>query len=144
MSVSLTPQQTDELCRLKRLGPNDPRLITALIEQMMLTQNAVSSGGGGGGGGLVQIDQSTPGNTNGVQLVGTQQTTAPGSATSNGAIVAGATQVTFLAGPGTTVTVRGMPIVPGASITLTAAPGRTLDAVAFTVSGGTLYWITTT
>lgn len=88
--------------------------------------------------GKVGIDQTTPGTTNGVQLTGAQLTPVTSTVTTTGSVAAGKYSVEFIfssdfAGTILTVAYAG---ATDAVKSFEAPAGRTLAAIAYTISAG--------
>lgn len=105
-----------------------------------------SQGGGGGSGGLVQIDQTTPGTTNAVQLVGIVRNSAIAVETdsSNSPVPSDAKYVGFIFSPDFTGTVLGAAYAGpvDSSQDFTAPAGDVLGDIDYTVTAGNMRIVT--
>lgn len=88
---------------------------------LQLTGGTIPSGGGGGGGGGAAV---------------TVESTA---AAATGSVGAGATSISFVTGSTWSGTINGAAFPASASVSLSAPQGRSLPAIAYTRSAGTVY-----
>lgn len=94
--------------------------------------------------GKVGIDQTTPGTTNAVQLTGAQLTPASSTVTTDGSVAAGKYSVEFILSPSAADpvafagTINGVAYAGGTDAvkSFDAPAGRTLAAIAYTISAG--------
>lgn len=88
--------------------------------------------------GKVGIDQTTPGTTNAVQLTGAQLTPASSTVTTDGSVAAGKYSVEFILSSDFAGTILGVAYAGAndAVKSFEAPAGRTLAAIAYTISAG--------
>lgn len=98
----------------------------------------IARGTGVTGGAPVSISQTTPGTTNAVQLTGAQVTPVSSTVTTDATVAAGKFSVEFIFSSDFTGTILTVAYIGAADAvkSFEAPAGRTLGAIAYTISAG--------
>ena len=137
--ADFTDPPNDVYAGVPKLNDEDFYTQMKIWYQTFRVAQAATGTGGGALAATVSINQTTPGNTNGVQLTGSQLTLTSLAATSSGSVTAGKRTVSFVASSDFTGTVNGITFPASAIKSIEAPPGYTMAAIPYTRAAGTLY-----